>query len=58
VALSGPGAHAHHSFAAELCYDESGAIGGKVVEVLFVNPHARHFIAGKMRRSRRVFYII
>ena len=40
-----PEARAHHSFAAEFSYDESGTITGAVVEVLFVNPHARYFIA-------------
>ena len=45
AALSGPGAEAHHSFAAEFSYDESGTISGEVVEVLYVNPHARYFIA-------------
>lgn len=38
-------AGAHHSFAAEFSYDESGTITGEVVEVLFVNPHARYFVA-------------
>jgi hypothetical protein len=38
-------ADAHHSFAAEFSYDEAGTITGEVVEVLFVNPHARYFIA-------------
>src|SRR5687768_3768298 len=37
--------HAHHSFAAEFSYEDSGTITGEVVEVLFVNPHARYFIA-------------
>jgi hypothetical protein len=36
---------AHHSFAAEFSYDETGTITGTVVEVLFVNPHARYFVA-------------
>jgi hypothetical protein len=45
AALSSPQVHAHHSFAAEFSYDESGTITGEVVEVLFVNPHARFFIA-------------
>jgi len=40
-------AGAHHSFAAEFSYDESGTITGEVVEVLFVNPHARYFVALK-----------
>jgi hypothetical protein len=38
-------AFAHHSFAAEFSYDESTTIEGEVVEVLYVNPHARYFIA-------------
>ena len=38
-------AGAHHSFAAEFLYDKSGTITGEVVEVLFVNPHARYFVA-------------
>jgi hypothetical protein len=37
--------HAHHSFAAEFDYDLTGTIEGEVIEVLFVNPHARYFIA-------------
>jgi hypothetical protein len=45
AALSGSGAEAHHSFAAEFSYDETGTISGEVVEVLYVNPHARYFIA-------------
>ena len=40
AALS-PQARAHHSFAAEFSYDDTGTITGTVVEVLFVNPHAR-----------------
>lgn len=38
-------ADAHHSFAAEFDYDLTGSITGEVIEVLFVNPHARYFIA-------------
>jgi hypothetical protein len=45
AALAMPRADAHHSFAAEFHYDQSGTITGEVVEVLFVNPHARYFIA-------------
>jgi hypothetical protein len=45
AALCGARASAHHSFAAEFSYDVSGTISGEVVEVLFVNPHARFFIA-------------
>jgi hypothetical protein len=36
---------AHHSFAAEFDYDRTGMIEGEVIEVLFVNPHARFFVA-------------
>ena len=45
AALCALPSHAHHSFAAEFSYEESGTITGEVVEVLFVNPHARYFIA-------------
>jgi hypothetical protein len=45
AALVAPHADAHHSFAAEFLYDRSGTITGRVVEVLFVNPHARYFLA-------------
>ncbi len=38
-------ARGHHSFAAEFDYDLSGTIEGEVVEVLYVNPHARYFVA-------------
>ncbi len=38
-------AHAHHSFAAEFDYERLGDVEGEVIEVLFVNPHARYFIA-------------
>jgi hypothetical protein len=47
TALCASPIRAHHSFAAEFSYDESGTITGEVVEVLFVNPHARYFIALK-----------
>ena len=43
--LHASGAQAHHSFAAEFSYDEFGTIEGEVIEVLFVNPHARFFVA-------------
>jgi hypothetical protein len=39
------GASSHHSFAAEFDYDATGTIEGEVIEVLFVNPHARYFVA-------------
>lgn len=38
-------ARAHHSFAAEFDYDLTGTIEGEVIEVLYVNPHARYFVA-------------
>jgi hypothetical protein len=47
AALSASPSHAHHSFAAEFSYQDSGTITGEVVEVLFVNPHARYFIVIK-----------
>jgi hypothetical protein len=40
-----PVAEAHHSFAAEFDYDATGTIEGEVIEVLFVNPHVRYFVA-------------
>ena len=45
--IAGSGASralAHHSFAAEFDYDLTGRIEGVVVEVLYVNPHARYFL--------------
>jgi hypothetical protein len=47
VVLVGPNAEAHHSFAAEFSYDLTGTIEGEVIESLFVNPHARFFVAVK-----------
>ncbi len=38
-------AAAHHSFAAEFSYELFGTREGEVVEVHFVNPHARIFFA-------------
>ncbi|MDD9959759.1 MAG: DUF6152 family protein [Gammaproteobacteria bacterium] len=38
-------ATAHHSFAAEFSYEDFGSREGEVVEVHFVNPHARIFLA-------------
>ena len=38
-------AMAHHSFAAEFSYELFGAREGEVVEVHYVNPHTRIFIA-------------
>jgi len=43
--LYAPVGMAHHSFAAEFSYEDSGTIEGEVIEVLFVNPHARFFVA-------------
>ena len=43
--LAAARAGAHHSFAAEFDYDLTGTIEGEVVEVLYVNPHARYFVA-------------
>jgi hypothetical protein len=43
-----PIAAAHHSFAAEFDYDATGTIEGEVIEVievLFVYPHVRYFVA-------------
>jgi hypothetical protein len=45
AALTAVPAEAHHSFAAEFDYDLSGTIEGEVVEVLYVNPHARYFVS-------------
>lgn len=38
-------AGAHHSFAAEFSYERSGTISGKIVEALYVNPHAHYVVA-------------
>jgi hypothetical protein len=56
VAALGGHARAHHSFAAEFSYDESGTITGAVVEVLFVNPHARYFIAIKDESGKEILW--
>ena len=45
LCLAAPPTLAHHSFAAEFDYDATGTIEGEVVEVLFVNPHVRYFVA-------------
>lgn len=45
TASSGTVAQAHHSFAAEFSYEQTGTIEGELIEVLFVNPHARFFVA-------------
>jgi hypothetical protein len=56
AALSVPTAQAHHSFAAEFSYDEAGTITGEVVEVLYVNPHARYFIAIKDESGNEILW--
>jgi hypothetical protein len=47
---------AHHSFAAEFDYDLTGTIEGEVIEVLFVNPHARFFVAVKDESGAEVIW--
>lgn len=47
---------AHHSFAAEFDYDLTGTIEGEVVEVLYVNPHARYFIEVTDDAGNRVLW--
>jgi Family of unknown function (DUF6152) len=47
---------AHHSFAAEFDYDRLGDIEGRVIEVLFVNPHARYFIAVEDSEGNEVIW--
>jgi len=47
---------AHHSFAAEFSYDDSGTIAGKVVEVLYVNPHVRYFVSIKDASGKEVLW--
>ena len=54
--MSGAQTHAHHSFAAEFSYDLSGTITGEVVEVLFVNPHARYFVAVKDEAGKEILW--
>ena len=43
VSMLTDSAVAHHSFAAEFSYEDFGSREGEVVEVHFVNPHARIF---------------
>lgn len=45
AALAALPAGAHHSFAAEFDYGLTGTIEGEVIEVLYVNPHARYFVS-------------
>jgi len=56
AALGGPSALAHHSFAAEFSYELTGTIEGEIIEVLFVNPHARYFIAVKDESGNEVIW--
>jgi hypothetical protein len=56
AAVNGAHVYAHHSFAAEFSYEESGTITGTVVEVLFVNPHARYFVAMDDEGGREVLW--
>jgi hypothetical protein len=56
AALSAPSAQAHHSFAAEFSYELTGTIEGEVIEVLFVNPHARYFVALKDANGNEVIW--
>ena len=42
----------HHSFAAEFSYDLFGEREGDVVEVHFVNPHARIFFSVKNKDGK------
>ena len=45
LALCAGRAMAHHSFAAEFSYELFGTREGEVVEVHYVNPHTRIFVA-------------
>lgn len=54
--LSTPDAGAHHSFAAEFSYELTGTIEGEVIEALFVNPHARFFVAVKNEHGEEVIW--
>jgi hypothetical protein len=56
AALSALQASAHHSFAAEFSYDESGTITGEVVEVLYVNPHAHYIMALKDESGKEILW--
>ncbi len=56
AASSARHADAHHSFAAEFSYEQTGTIAGKVVEVLYVNPHARYFVAIKDESGKEVLW--
>ena len=54
--LHAPSSVAHHSFAAEFDYDLTGTIEGEVVEVLYVNPHARYFVEVEDDAGNRVLW--
>jgi hypothetical protein len=54
--LYAPTSMAHHSFAAEFDYDLTGTIEGEVVEVLYVNPHARYFVEVEDGAGNRVLW--
>ncbi len=56
AACSGSPASAHHSFAAEFSYDKSGTISGKVVEALYVNPHAHYIVAIKDESGKDILW--
>lgn len=45
LVLTASRAIAHHSFAAEFSYELFGTLEGEVVEVHYVNPHTRLFVA-------------
>ena len=45
LVLTAGRAMAHHSFAAEFSYELFGSMKGEVVEVHYVNPHTRVFVA-------------
>lgn len=47
---------AHHSFAAEFDYELTGTIEGEVVEVLYVNPHARYFLEVSDASGKRILW--
>lgn len=56
AALTATAARAHHSFAAEFSYELTGTIEGEVIEVLYVNPHARYFVAVKDTSGNEVIW--
>jgi len=56
VVFGSPPAGAHHSFAAEFSYDKTGTIAGKVVEALYVNPHAHYVVAIKGESGKEVLW--